>query len=671
MEIFLLFIVSLANLLLGLLVLYNNPKNPANLSFSVLTFSLALWVLTWAMAFSSGDPISQLFWTRAMMVGASVIPSSFLYFSYVFPNSELKIKKTYLLLFFVFPSLFFLALAPSGLYIQSTTAAPWGIDFIPGPAYLWHSLFFAGYLGFAFLRLTKKLFTSRGIDKEKIKYLFIGTFVAALAGLIVNFILPILGTTKFNKYGPILTLALVGFTSYAILKKRLLDITVIIGRVAAWVLTVFFFATGYGALTWVCRELFGAQLSWEFFLISLLYGLLVAEFFPRLRLFLQTSADRTFIKGWYDYRTVHRQISSALRRAFSQQELIDSFKQLLDEKLDISKIQLLFPDKTTKELRDDELTLSVNDPLLPLLLERKGIVLHDEFPSLPAQLAAPCFAGEELTALILLGKKRSEDPYNEQDLDMLQTLAEEFSDALLRISPYEEVKKQYEATQHKLLEAEKQMLRSQRLASLGTLIAGVTHEIRNPMTVIRGKVETLFNRERDAAYLQETQKVILENIDRVESIIQHMLGMAKEKKSLQTTELNLNEIFEKSSEFFPLNNILLKKEFSPLPPVKGDADQLRQVFVNLIQNAIQAMPNGGSLTLRTYEENGRAVAEVVDTGKGISHELQEKIFDPFFSTRFEGVGLGLPIAYKIVREHGGEISLTSEPGKGTTFKVVL
>jgi signal transduction histidine kinase len=105
--------------------------------------------------------------------------------------------------------------------------------------------------------------------------------------------------------------------------------------------------------------------------------------------------------------------------------------------------------------------------------------------------------------------------------------------------------------------------------------------------------------------------------------------------------------------------------------IKGDPEEIQEVFVNLVQNAIEAMGQGGTLTIKTYQQGGRPVAEITDTGKGISPELKEKIFDPFFSTRHEGVGLGLSIAYRIVREHGGDIQVSSEVGKGTTFKVLF
>ena len=163
---------------------------------------------------------------------------------------------------------------------------------------------------------------------------------------------------------------------------------------------------------------------------------------------------------------------------------------------------------------------------------------------------------------------------------------------------------------------------------------------------------------------------MLKHIERITGIIHRMLTLAKDKPQ-QEVDVNLNEVIEVSLELVPLKRIVLKKELRVIPPIKGDNEGLQEVFVNLIQNALNSMPDQGTITLRTYLEDGRVVAEVEDTGKGIPDDIKEKIFDPFFSTRHEGTGLGLSIAYRIIRSHGGDIKVTSQEGKGTTFKLVF
>ena len=116
---------------------------------------------------------------------------------------------------------------------------------------------------------------------------------------------------------------------------------------------------------------------------------------------------------------------------------------------------------------------------------------------------------------------------------------------------------------------------------------------------------------------------------------------------------------------------IIRELDADLPPIECDPIQVRKVLINLVQNAVQAMPSGGTLTLRTRSNNGDAIVSISDTGDGISPTDRARIFNPFFTTRVNGTGLGLAIAHKVIRAHGGEILVTSNPGSGTTFDIVL
>ncbi|MBI5078574.1 hypothetical protein HZB08_00940 [Candidatus Saganbacteria bacterium] len=279
------------------------------------------------------------------------------------------------------------------------------------------------------------------------------------------------------------------------------------------------------------------------------------------------------------------------------------------------------------------------------------------------ELVIPCRLEERTIVLIVLGKKLSEDPYTDEDIRLLSALAGQTAVAIDHTRTYEEIKRELETTHV-------QLDRSQRLASLGTLTAGVTHEIRNPLAVIRAETERLANEPRDLDYLKQHRDLLLRQVDRISGIVRRMLSLAKAKPK-QRVEVKLSEVIDATLQLFNICRVAVKKEYQAIPPIAGDPEELQEVFINLIQNALEAMPTGGTLTLRTFLENGRVAAEVSDTGRGIPAEMREKIFDPFFSTRHEGTGLGLPISYRIVREHGGDIKVTSQEGKGTTFRVLF
>jgi two-component system NtrC family sensor kinase len=170
---------------------------------------------------------------------------------------------------------------------------------------------------------------------------------------------------------------------------------------------------------------------------------------------------------------------------------------------------------------------------------------------------------------------------------------------------------------------------------------------------------------------------IFQQTGRVERIVANLLRFARqEQKHLGEVFINrlLHEILSQVSHQAPLSGIFSEERYSvELQEIKGDSDQLRQVFTNLILNAIQAMPEGGKLTIETilHAEAGVCEVDITDTGYGIAAENLEQIFNPFFTTKKQGTGLGLSVTYGIIKEHGGRIDVQSEPGKETTFRVVL
>ncbi len=228
-----------------------------------------------------------------------------------------------------------------------------------------------------------------------------------------------------------------------------------------------------------------------------------------------------------------------------------------------------------------------------------------------------------------------------------------------------------------LIKAREELARAEKLAAIGELAAGVAHEINNPMAIIRGNAELLQMAVPEKTPIREEVDIIARQVGRVDRIVANLLKFARrERKQLTMTDLNLmlDEILGQVGHQVPLTGIEVKREFDPeLPRIDGDPDQLRQVFTNLVLNAIHAMADGGTLTISTRadREAGSCAVVVSDTGIGIPPENLEQIFNPFFTTKANGTGLGLSVSYGIVRDHGGKIEVTSEPGKGSAFRVTL
>jgi two-component system NtrC family sensor kinase len=227
-----------------------------------------------------------------------------------------------------------------------------------------------------------------------------------------------------------------------------------------------------------------------------------------------------------------------------------------------------------------------------------------------------------------------------------------------------------------LVQTQQELSRAERLAAIGELAAGVAHEINNPLAIIRGNAELVQMALPPDSASQEEIGIIARQVGRVERIVSNLLKFARrEKKSLSRTSIRvmLDEILDQIRHQVPLDNISIQRDLADGAEVEGDADQLRQVFTNLVLNAIQSMPDGGVLTVSATTDSlaGNCEIMVRDTGNGICEENLDKIFNPFFTTRPDGTGLGLSVSYGIVRDHGGEILVESAPGKGTVFRVRL
>jgi signal transduction histidine kinase len=224
--------------------------------------------------------------------------------------------------------------------------------------------------------------------------------------------------------------------------------------------------------------------------------------------------------------------------------------------------------------------------------------------------------------------------------------------------------------------AEAAVRRSERLAALGQLSAGLAHELRNPLGTMKASAEMLMRNvgsENETA--REVAGFISCEVDRTNSLVTRFLEFARPLKPRVATT-DVTEILDRAVTLVerdaPQYHVTVYKNYSPdLAPFPLDAELMERVFYNLLVNAAQASPEGGAITLKTRAADGMAEVSVIDRGKGIEKKDMEEIFNPFFTTKPEGSGLGLAIVSKIVDEHGGKIAVESEPGKGSVFRVYL
>lgn len=228
-------------------------------------------------------------------------------------------------------------------------------------------------------------------------------------------------------------------------------------------------------------------------------------------------------------------------------------------------------------------------------------------------------------------------------------------------------------TEKKRMEEKVEMM--EKLSIAGELAAGAVHEIKNPLSAIRGFAQLLENSFNEADERREYTNIIINEIDRLSELIKEFLVLTKPGNRHYSKE-SINKVI---GDIVPLiqtkavmNNVSIKTSLcEEIPEISMNKEHMKQVFLNLFNNAIEAMPQGGELfVITTYQDNDIKI-EIIDTGCGILPENIKKLFKPFFTTKEEGTGLGLSICKRIIENHKGSISVDSNPGKGSTFTIHL
>jgi two-component system NtrC family sensor kinase len=276
--------------------------------------------------------------------------------------------------------------------------------------------------------------------------------------------------------------------------------------------------------------------------------------------------------------------------------------------------------------------------------------------------------GELAGAINLINKRSGE--FSEEDVHPLAILANNVSVALENARLYDDLRRQMQELQ----DAQDQLVQATKLVAIGELASNVAHEINNPLTSILGYAELIKEEKNLDSILKDIDVIEKESL-RAREIVHQLLEFSR-KRSLNISEIDLNKAIKEVIELVSLrikeSNIDIIEEYGNITTIEGDENQIKQVFLNIINNAVYAMGMEGTLGVSTYTKDNHVYATVSDTGEGVPKELQSRIFEPFFSTKKEkGTGIGLSISYTIIQGHDGHIDVQSEKGKGSKFTVML
>jgi signal transduction histidine kinase len=411
--------------------------------------------------------------------------------------------------------------------------------------------------------------------------------------------------------------------------------------------------------------------------------------------------DRLFYRRRWEALQELNQFNARTENLTDLEKLSRSLIPLVQRAMDCSPVVLILPDRhndsswSATEVGSAAAPSSTIDWPAPWL---KTITRHHDFCLAPEMFALsnwlagpknsreliqeqdvdlflPLKCGSELVGLLLLGPKATGRSFSTDEIELLKQVGASAAAAIEKALLYKEVRLQLE----ELKETQAQLLQSGRLASVGTLAAGVAHEVNNPNFAIAGMTELLLASPESHLKTPEALQyvtIISEMSDRIARVVQGMLVYSRNERTPALVDLNqvADSTLRLVAHRLDGRGIGVLKAYHPTPvTTRAVPNQLQQALMNLVLNAVDAMEPGQALTLSTGMAAGRTWFSCAVTGRGVSQENLDRIFDAFFTTKpaGKGTGLGLHITHKIIQDSGGEIEVQSQEGEGSTFTIYL
>jgi len=402
---------------------------------------------------------------------------------------------------------------------------------------------------------------------------------------------------------------------------------------------------------------------------------------------LLVNDDRTVLEGRLGVGPAsHEEAAKIWRELSSRAQTLDELLAVLDE-------EHAQADAAPQPDRDNAMRYLAQQVRIPLsatdqapiqaINQQRPIVVADAGPGAAASpelrsllgtghfVCVPLVARDVALGVIIADNAITGHPIGEREVEMLQTFANHAGLAISAATAY----KRLEAKLAELEETRDRLVRSERLAVVGQLAAHVAHEIRNPLATIGGFARAMLRASSDPAKVERNANIIVEEVERLEQILANVMNFTKPGNPV-LRDRDINESIESLCSFhkalFAEHNIEVKMDLDrSCPTLRFDPDQIRQVLMNLCQNAVDFMPQGGVLTIKTRAMDDHVEITFTDTGQGMTPSVLESLFQPFFTTKVGGTGLGLAVSQKIIHDHGGDIVVRSEAGAGSSFVVTL
>ena len=611
-------IAAVAYFLVGFFIYFKKKATPVNKSFGIMLLCVSLWNVEWAGLILAPNAEFARFWGNIFRIPLIFIPPTFMQFAFIFtkPQGFSRRSKITLLIFYGI-SCFLATISWTSYFHGEVITYPWGYSFKSGP------LFVLFLLQFVIAILISVSYMVRGYthvdsyQRERLKYFFLATVVSFVLGSL-NF-LPLFGLQIYPLGSIAITIGLF-IATYSVVQHRLMDVSMFMAKGLGYLLTILIFFVPT-AIFFILLENYSFHQTNSFFtVVILLMAAMVSVLFSGLKQKIDRGMQKIIIKDKYIYHQILEEFSKRLVTIVDLNRLLYMLGETIDKGMGVTKqiVFLFYPEKEVfrpalvRGMNEENITpLSYGkDHLIIRRLEgKKDVLLKPEVENMPkdhqkgellkemrllqAELCLPLIYLDRLIGFIVLGQKPGEEMYYREDLNLLSSLANQVAIAIENANLYENLKK-----------SQMIMRRADRLASLGTLIAGLAHEIRNPLVSIKTFTQLLPERIDDEEFRNYFLTVASGEIDRLTTLINELLGFAKPTEPNLKGE-DVNAIIDKMgflvSTEAKKKNITITKNLTPdPPPVMVDAEQIKQVLLNIMLNGMQAISSDqGELWVET------------------------------------------------------------------------
>jgi signal transduction histidine kinase len=561
------------------------------------------------------------------------------------------------------------------------------------------------------------------LARQRVRVITLGTIFGFGLPAVIVFVSAVTGGSTPMNFAAFTPFLFALSLAYAVVKHDLFEIDAMVKRGAYYLLlTATVGAAYFAAVSVVTLVVPGWATQSAAF--PVFFTLVVLVLLDPLRTRLQTVVDRVFFRTTYNAPQLLGHASEVLAATLRRELIVDIVRECVVSAIPNGGTRVLVRTGSDGELREVGGNASAPRALLPHLATHRILTTFDppeQYPDtviqqmvrdalvrLQAEIAVPLFARGTLTGMLTAGPKTSGLFYTAGDAEFLQALAHQTAIALENARTYEAVVElnarleervrertaQLEGANRELAEAyaelksaETHLVHSEKMASLGRLVAGVAHEINNPVSFISTSVAPLRRRLGHAATLappksrralaeaEDIAGVMARGAERTAAIVKDLRTFSRLGESSRK-EVDLHEGIEVTLRLLEprwRGRITIHREYGALAPVECDPGQLNQAFMNVLANACDAITGSGNVWITTRAEGAGVAVVIRDDGPGIPPDVIGRIFDPFFTTKDvgTGTGLGLAISHSVIRAHGGQIDVESTPGAGTTFRITL